>query len=319
MILIVSNKDDIHCDFVIQKLNARQIQFARINTEDFPTEITISAEFGNKRKSIIAKLAIGEIDLNCVTSIWYRRPLPPMIDGAISKLEFREHALREATSFLEGIWFNTNCLWVNHPYANHKAGEKLYQLDVAQKLGFEIPPSLITNSPQKAKEFIQKFGKVIIKPLKRSMLTVDGAEMAFYTSIVNKSDLENIESVVYAPHFFQRYMEKVEELRITIIGDRIFTVSIDSQATKGGKIDWRKAKMNELPYKVVELPENIATKCRALLEKLDLKFGAIDMIVTPNGEYVFLEINPNGQWIWLEQATGLPMINAMIDLLEHKK
>jgi len=46
-----------------------------------------------------------------------------------------------------------------------------------------------------------------------------------------------------------------------------------------------------------------------------LSFGAIDLLLTPTGEYVFLEINPNGQWYWLELITGIPLTNAMCDVL----
>jgi glutathione synthase/RimK-type ligase-like ATP-grasp enzyme len=47
-----------------------------------------------------------------------------------------------------------------------------------------------------------------------------------------------------------------------------------------------------------------------------LKFGAIDLILTPAGEYVFLEVNPNGQWAWLDAAVpGLDIRERLIDLL----
>jgi hypothetical protein len=39
------------------------------------------------------------------------------------------------------------------------------------------------------------------------------------------------------------------------------------------------------------------------------------MIVTPEDEYVFLELNPNGQWLWLELELGLPLVATMADLL----
>jgi glutathione synthase/RimK-type ligase-like ATP-grasp enzyme len=48
---------------------------------------------------------------------------------------------------------------------------------------------------------------------------------------------------------------------------------------------------------------------------MQLTFGAIDMIVTPTGEYVFLEINANGQYLWIEKQTGLPITSSIVDLL----
>jgi hypothetical protein len=46
-----------------------------------------------------------------------------------------------------------------------------------------------------------------------------------------------------------------------------------------------------------------------------LNFASLDMIVTPDGEFVFLELNPNGQWLWLEYELGLPLVASMADLL----
>jgi hypothetical protein len=39
------------------------------------------------------------------------------------------------------------------------------------------------------------------------------------------------------------------------------------------------------------------------------------MILTPDGRYVFLEINPSGQYLWIEDNTGLPISSAICDLL----
>ena len=61
--------------------------------------------------------------------------------------------------------------------------------------------------------------------------------------------------------------------------------------------------------------ENIARKCREYLAHLGLNFGCFDFIVTPSGDYVFLECNPNGQWLWVEDATGLKISEAIADFL----
>jgi glutathione synthase/RimK-type ligase-like ATP-grasp enzyme len=55
--------------------------------------------------------------------------------------------------------------------------------------------------------------------------------------------------------------------------------------------------------------------CVQLVERLELCYGAIDMILTPDGRYVFLEINPSGQYGWIEQVTGLPISAAICEFL----
>ena len=78
------------------------------------------------------------------------------------------------------------------------------------------------------------------------------------------------------------------------------------------KIDWRKKK---IPFQPYLLPNEISEKCLALTQKLNLSFGAIDIIRNKNGEYIFLEINPNGQWAWLETEAGLKISDEIINFL----
>ena len=53
------------------------------------------------------------------------------------------------------------------------------------------------------------------------------------------------------------------------------------------------------------------------MQHLHLEYGAIDMRLTPDGDYVFLEINPNGEYLYVEQATGLPISRALAEHLHH--
>ena len=60
----------------------------------------------------------------------------------------------------------------------------------------------------------------------------------------------------------------------------------------------------------------MAEWCRALLRRLGLVFGCIDFIVTPEGEYVFLEVNQMGQFLWVELANPeFPLLQAFAEFL----
>jgi D-alanine-D-alanine ligase-like ATP-grasp enzyme len=70
-----------------------------------------------------------------------------------------------------------------------------------------------------------------------------------------------------------------------------------------------------LAYTSISTPDHVRIAVVKLTSVLGLRFGALDFIVTPAGEWVFLEINPNGQWVWIDDVT--PMIaNAIADALE---
>jgi pyruvate carboxylase len=62
----------------------------------------------------------------------------------------------------------------------------------------------------------------------------------------------------------------------------------------------------------------VACGVTGLMRSLGLRFGALDFLVTPEGEWVFLEVNPNGQRAFVEQATGLPIAAAIAGALSGR-
>jgi glutathione synthase/RimK-type ligase-like ATP-grasp enzyme len=47
------------------------------------------------------------------------------------------------------------------------------------------------------------------------------------------------------------------------------------------------------------------------MSSLKLTFGAIDLIETLDGNYVFLEVNPSGQWLWIDDKLSLGISDAI--------
>jgi glutathione synthase/RimK-type ligase-like ATP-grasp enzyme len=124
-----------------------------------------------------------------------------------------------------------------------------------------------------------------------------------------------LEALPVMPVILQNYVEKRIELRITVVGERVFACAIHSQEGDAAtRVDWRND-IGALRHESFTLPPEIEEKCVALVRDLGLEFSAIDMIVTPDGEYVFLESNACGQWLWLERRAGLPIAGTLADLL----
>jgi glutathione synthase/RimK-type ligase-like ATP-grasp enzyme len=122
-------------------------------------------------------------------------------------------------------------------------------------------------------------------------------------------------AVRHAPVVVQEYVPKQVELRITVVGDRVFAAEIDSQASPMARHDWRAGDPRTMAHRRHPLPLKEAERCLRLTRALDLCFGAIDMVLTPGGEYVFLEINPNGQWGWIQDLTGMPIAEVLAEIL----
>jgi glutathione synthase/RimK-type ligase-like ATP-grasp enzyme len=101
--------------------------------------------------------------------------------------------------------------------------------------------------------------------------------------------------------------------RITIIGEKVFPAAIHSQQTDypvDSRIDFANAKVE-----AVEIPDKVESQLLDLVGRLGLRYGAVDMRLTPDGKYVLLEINPAGQFRYIEAATGQPMTATMAALL----
>lgn len=73
-----------------------------------------------------------------------------------------------------------------------------------------------------------------------------------------------------------------------------------------------------IKYKKHDLDGSVKEKLLSLMKRLDLNYGAVDMIITPTGDHIFLELNPTGEFQWIEDFTGLKISDAIFDHLEAK-
>ncbi len=233
-----------------------------------------------------------------------------------------EFATEEIDHALRGLWASLDCYWISEPERIRQASWKGEQLLRARRFGFEVPQTLITTDPDEAREFFYRCGKQMIfkvmsdpylgaLSLHRKDPELQADPYQATTTLVTEADLDMLDSVRVAPCLFQEYVPKRVELRITVIGDEIFAAEIHSQEHAETSIDWRNHDI-DIPYLAVTLPPLAAEKCLALVKSYGLNFSAMDMIVTPDDRYVFVENNPNGQFIFVEhKVPELAMTDAL--------
>lgn len=63
------------------------------------------------------------------------------------------------------------------------------------------------------------------------------------------------------------------------------------------------------------MPADVAAGLRKLMRTLGLTYGACDFAVTPTGEHLLFEVNSAGAFGWLEEVMGLPISEAIADVL----
>ena len=315
MLLIVTNKEDYTADFLIIELHKRNVEFFRFNTEEFPSSVAMTWEMNNG--GVLGHFQAGNkrIDFQSIDSVWFRRPVSPVPEKCISSAIDRNFVIQESHEFLEGIWRTLDCFWVSRPDALRTAESKMLQLKKAGQFGFKISPTIVSNSPEKAYAFLSK-RTVIYKPLDKARIDrVDHTGLIF-TSLVGETEARYLENVRLAPSLFQGFIEKRVDIRVTVIGKKVFAVEILAAEPDQIKYDWRRIMPTELRFIRHELPDEISRKCVQLASDLGLQFGAIDLIQTQTGDYFFLEINPNGQWAWIQQMNPeIELREALVDLL----
>jgi hypothetical protein len=313
MILVVSNEQDEHARAVIAEIAAAGGHAQLLDLSEVPERLGLMMLFEDGRRSF--RFGTGEglpardIDFADCRAIWWRRPQTPLISEAITRPTHRLFAMSEVHEALAGLWHAVDAFWINDPARDQLAHRKVYQLRVAQEVGLTIPRTLITSDPETARRFVEEQGpeRTIFKAFTAS------EEEWRETRLIGPAELAALDNVRYAPVTFQEYVEAVHDLRVTVVGDRIFPAAIHSQET-AYKVDFRMDIANAR-IDATELPDDVEAALGRLMRRLGLVYGAIDMRLTPDGRHVFLEINPAGQWLFVEQLTGQPIAAELARLL----
>ena len=129
-------------------------------------------------------------------------------------------------------------------------------------------------------------------------------------------DLADLSGLSLCPATFQELLPKSLEIRVTVVGNRVMSAAVDSQVSTRATHDWRRDGVHMLQdWRPYQLPLEIEEKILRLMDYFSLNYGAIDIILTPDGKHVFLELNPCGEFFWLERSPGLPISDAIADIL----
>lgn len=317
-VLIITRSDDNQSvNSVVKAIEDRGGSAFRFDTDRFPTEVRLIAEYltGSERLRLIS--AESELDLSAVTAIWHRRldigaRIPREIDP-----QLRMASLGESNRTVKGMLDSLKAFRMDPEPVIRRAENKQAQLQVARDLGMDTPKTLITNDQEAVRAFYRECnGAIVTKMLSSFAVYEEGIEKVVFTNPVSLEDLKDLDGLTLCPMTFQEQIPKALELRATVVGDRIFTAAIDSQVSTLARHDWRKDGAALVSnWERFELPGLLEKQILRLMDHFELNYGALDFILTPDGRYVFLEVNPAGEFFWLEDCPGLPISPAIADLL----
>lgn len=304
---MLSTRVDQATDAVVEELLRRGLDVVRVDTDDYPYGLPIAHDTGSRRLLVEDREVVP-------AAIWYRRVRAP--DGpAGMDPGVHEYCVREAQTMIQGIGLSAGCPVMSDPAAIFAAENKMRQLVLAQEHGLVIPETCVANHPDAVRGFVSKHRRVVCKPLRSGWFQDQDGQWSIYTTEVDSELREHLEEVILAPSIFQALIEKKCDVRVTFVGDRVFVAEIDSQSDPDALVDWRRTTNPQLPHRRAALPNGVEAKLRAFIHALGLRFGAVDLVRTPDDAYVFLEVNPNGQWLWLDDQLNLGITVAVADWL----
>ncbi len=317
--LIVTEPFDVHADFVITELNKREVPVFRFHTEDFPVGSQVSISGAGTTWSAEIRTPLRSLQLPDVRAAWLRRPGDPVVDSAV-RPESQEFAFQQARSTLATLYALIGDRWLSHPEAMRAAADKVQQMRRAAAAGFAVPDTLISNDTDRVVGFHDanvRLGRgTAVKSLwARNPVSYDGSRrLPLTTAWPENVDPNLIATIRLAPAVFQEYVPKQREIRVVVIGREVFAASVNSQAIPAARHDVR-AGTGQAGYEPYDLPADIRTALLEVTRGFGLRFCSADLVLTPEGQHVFLDLNPNGQWLWLETEAGLPLSAAMAELL----
>jgi glutathione synthase/RimK-type ligase-like ATP-grasp enzyme len=305
-------------DRVARAIEARGKRAVLLDSERFPFAAPFTLGFAD-REAHTLEVDGERLPLDAFDAVWVRHTEPG--EGLPRDLDpqHREGAqtLADFALFAALECFPPSTLVIDRYESLLALPRKARQLQLARELGIEVPRTLITNHAASVRAFARACRRtgVIVKMIESGAVMVageDGDEPIYTRTLEPGEDLTGLD---LSPMIFQERVPKKKELRVTVVGRRVFTASVDPKASTLGADDWRRDRALVGAFQRDTLPRGLSARLLRLLDRLGLNFATIDLIVTPDDRHVFLEVNAISYFGFIERSTGLPISDAVADLL----
>ncbi|TAE47298.1 MAG: grasp-with-spasm system ATP-grasp peptide maturase [Cytophagia bacterium] len=326
MILIVSKEYEKTTIHILEQIDYLGLLYQRINREDAVEVKNIIINNNQIDVKIYNMNSKENIDFNNITAFYCRK-------GNISyKLNtnhlesISENKQKHILKHLQTEWLTIQSFLFQELHRKKCFSDyekvdmnKLHQLFLAKKCDIDIPNSLVSTQ----KKSLQKFqnnhqNNVINKSIQNYFDFVINPYHYFnYTEKVEPTHIENLEENFFSS-LLQENLQKLYELRIFFINNDLYASAIFSQSHQNTSIDWRKSteKSKVIRFVPYTLPSEIKTNILKFINLSGLNTGSIDMIVTKNKKYYFLEVNPSGEFLEMSKSCNYFLDKKVVEFLK---
>ena len=331
MILIFSQSSlEPTTEEVMDWLEALGARCVRLNGDDVEGRAALRFHVEDGEATLGVEADGRELPLSEVGAVWFRRWMferrheqvdllaRPAADNHKLHHELRRHLNLESRRLSDFLASSFDHLpWLSHP--RRSSLNKLDVLQRAARAGLATPATLVTTEREALRQFCQEHGMVITKPIGEVDAFVEGEVSHFlFTTLLGPAEIDGLPER-FAPSLFQEKVEKAYELRVFYLAGELYAMAIFSQHDPQTRTDFRQYNRERpnrnVPYRLV--PET-AERLRRLMDDLGLETGSIDLLVTPDGREVFLEVNPVGQFGMVSRPCNYPLERKVAELLIQK-
>lgn len=324
-VLLVSYTQDMARDCVysvakaIEKNGGKSYIF---DVNKYPSEYQLCSQFVDGKWTWTWYDGEVQHDMNDFCAIWMRRWSQIASDlGDILDKKYLSAAKEEARSLIYSMFADLDIPILDDPFEYLRYKTKVQQLNLAEKIGMQIPETCISNSIKDIRAFAQRYPDgIIAKPFTSYFFhSEEGVESTVFATMIKPLEFEDLSSLQFSPMIFQEPIPKKLELRIIVVGAEIFSFAIDSQKSERAKNDWRRDGLNMIKdWFAVEIPETLKSKLLTYMDSINRNYTAFDFILTPKDEYVFLEANMIGEFFWLDEISNYAISDALAKVLLGK-
>jgi ATP-GRASP peptide maturase of grasp-with-spasm system len=303
----------------------------RLNGDDLEGRSALRFEIDGDRASLVVTSEDGDLPLSEVGAVWFRRWMferrheavdlmeRPAADNHTLHYQFRRHLNLESRRLSDFVYSSL----ADRPWLSHPRRSNLNKLDVLQRAaraGLATPATLVTTEREALRRFCLERGPVITKPIGEVDAFLDGEVSHYlYTTALDLAEIDELPAR-FAPSLFQEQVAKAYELRVFHLAGELHAMAIFSQNDAQTRTDFRQYNRQRpnrnVPYR---LPPETAASLRRLMDDLGLETGSIDLLATPEGREVFLEVNPVGQFGMVSKPCNYQLERKVAELLLRKE
>jgi glutathione synthase/RimK-type ligase-like ATP-grasp enzyme len=249
----------------------------------------------------------GHKTLDHVSAFFIRQTYVPLFDLISRRAEavdpvgwvLETARMQNNSAFLQSFFghFERRGCFLANPFSS---GERMKhrQAEIAVGCGWRVPKTVITNSPAEAFAAVGE-GEMVLKP-------PAGGTLA------RKIDADVIRAfaAIDCPVAIQEYIGG-EDVRVYVIDGEV----VAAARIVTGELDYRRDPDYMQRIHAIELPLDVQERTAAVFERHRLVCGSMDLRLTPEGEFVFLEVNSGGSFLELQKALGISIADRLADLL----